>query len=192
MPLDQSVLRGSTEARDLARERAVTDDAALPRLVAIAGRLSDFAEQRAGDGPVVDAEDRDFALEVLEELADARNYLVWWIDRFAAADGAAASARAALAAVVVAYSAVLDAQQLGRAPARPVRPALADAIAATGMRWPSCRCRLEPAMTNGELVALGAGCSGPRWCCPRLDAVRRRLVHAIAGRSIDVAGERAA
>jgi alkylation response protein AidB-like acyl-CoA dehydrogenase len=49
-------------------------------------RLSSFAEQRAGDAPVRDLETRNFAREVLEELADARNYLVWWSQQVTALD----------------------------------------------------------------------------------------------------------
>lgn len=43
-------------------------------------RLNGFAEQRAGTRAVEGAADRDFAVEALEELADARNYLVWWVE----------------------------------------------------------------------------------------------------------------
>lgn len=49
-------------------------------------RLSRFAEERADDpnagesagGPVLYLPQRDFGLETREELADARNYTVWW------------------------------------------------------------------------------------------------------------------
>jgi hypothetical protein len=44
-------------------------------------RLMVFAEQRAGQDPVRGAAGRDFGLEALEELADARNYLVWWAEQ---------------------------------------------------------------------------------------------------------------
>ncbi len=67
--------------RDLRFERAFTMQAAEAGGVGFA-ELIRFAEQRAGDEPVRDPGGRDFVLEVLEELADARNYLVWlaaWI-----------------------------------------------------------------------------------------------------------------
>lgn len=49
-------------------------------------RLIAFAEQRAGDGPVRDMATRDFGREVIEELADARNYLVWMAAQLAGSD----------------------------------------------------------------------------------------------------------
>lgn len=65
--------------RDLNWERAFTARAAEAGGVRCV-LLSRFAEDRAGAGDVR-APDRDFPLEVLEELADARNYLVWTATR---------------------------------------------------------------------------------------------------------------
>jgi hypothetical protein len=62
--------------RDTAFERAWTTQAAETVHVDAEG-LNDFAELRAGDGPVRDLETRDFGREIVEELADARNYLTW-------------------------------------------------------------------------------------------------------------------
>jgi hypothetical protein len=42
-----------------------------------ASELNRFAQLRAGDGPVRELATRDFTRELLEELADARNYSVW-------------------------------------------------------------------------------------------------------------------
>lgn len=65
--------------RDLAFERRWTTDAAQllnvsPRSV---GALVAFAEARAREGGVTGFPARDLAREGLEELADARNYIVW-------------------------------------------------------------------------------------------------------------------
>jgi hypothetical protein len=38
-----------------------------------------------------------------------------------------------------------------------------------------CRCALRAGMGDDDLSALGAGCTAPRYVCPRLDAVRRRV-----------------
>jgi hypothetical protein len=62
--------------RDLAFERVLTAQAAEAGRVG-SSVLIHFAEERAGAGHVRGAESRDFALEILEELADARNYGVW-------------------------------------------------------------------------------------------------------------------
>jgi hypothetical protein len=72
--------------RDIGFERRWTALAAST-VHADGTRLSDFAEARAGRGPVRDISTRNFAREVLEELADARNYLVWWIEQLATAPG---------------------------------------------------------------------------------------------------------
>jgi hypothetical protein len=49
-------------------------------------RLNGFAEQRAGSGGVCGAAGRDFGLEAMEELADGRNYLVWWVEELLRTD----------------------------------------------------------------------------------------------------------
>lgn len=71
-------------SRDLGRERDLTARAADTQNVK-ADVLNAFAELRAGDGPVRERALRDFGLEVVEELADARNYCVWWLDQIAVA-----------------------------------------------------------------------------------------------------------
>lgn len=67
--------------RDPRFERELTAHAARMYGVADAD-LSDFAQQRADThgGPTVNL-DRDFGREALEELADARNYSVWWLQQ---------------------------------------------------------------------------------------------------------------
>jgi hypothetical protein len=175
--------------RDPIDERRQTIATVDRRLEPAAQRLSDLASYRAGPAPIEDLDGRDFDRETIEELADARNYLLWWrrqANRLAAEAGddvtAARVRRAdehlaeALAAVVAACHAVDEASGILRGATRPPRPALAEAIKVTAERFPSCRCRLEPSMTNGELVALGAGCTDPRWSCPRLAAVRRAVL----------------
>jgi hypothetical protein len=158
--------------RDLVVERALTSAAGNDQPVA-ALELSEFAEDRAGTGPVVDVEQRDFALEALEELADARNYLVW-LARLHAGHPATVRLVDAIGALVHAYAEVNAAAHELAKPPRPIRPALQAAILETGLRFPRCRCQLDPAMTDEQLTALGGGCTAPRWSCPRLDAVRRR------------------
>jgi hypothetical protein len=64
--------------RDLEREREWTRLAGESVELGVE-RLVVFAEHRAGYGPVRDLAGRDFLLEVREELADARNYLVWCV-----------------------------------------------------------------------------------------------------------------
>lgn len=71
--------------RDLGFERRWTAQAATS-VHADHERLSDYAEARAGSGPVIDLDSRNFAREVAEELADARNYLCWWAQQLAARD----------------------------------------------------------------------------------------------------------
>lgn len=93
-------------ARDLAFERAWTEGAGAAARVGVV-ELVRFAELRAGDGPVRELATRDFAREVLEELADARNYLVWHALQASTgtpADGELTSGIAgALAGVAVAF-----------------------------------------------------------------------------------------
>lgn len=43
--------------------------------------LAEFAERRAGDGPVLRLLERRFGREAVEELGDARNYFVWWVQQ---------------------------------------------------------------------------------------------------------------
>ena len=64
--------------RDIAVERELTREAAK-RVAADPEPLVLFAEARSDKGPVRDFPTRDFEREVREELADARNYLVWGI-----------------------------------------------------------------------------------------------------------------
>jgi hypothetical protein len=153
--------------RDLGFERAIVEGAATGRATPVAvADLNAFAEQRAGTGPVRDHERRDMRRETLEELADARNYLVWWRTQPGADPARIDEALAGLAGV----------WELVAEPAAPSRRALADAIEHTASRWPRCRCRLHARMTDHQLVALGAGCTSPHYACPRLDAVRRRVL----------------
>jgi hypothetical protein len=79
-------MNGGPPARDISFERRWTALAAST-VHADGARLSDFAEARAGTEPVRDQATRNFAREVLEELADARNYLVWWIEQIVAGGG---------------------------------------------------------------------------------------------------------
>jgi hypothetical protein len=77
-------------------------------------------------------------------------------------------------------------QRLARARAQAAKRAwrhrLRTAIAESAKAHPSCRCELRANMTREELVDLGAGCTASRdvgdigWVCPRLDAIRRRLL----------------
>lgn len=62
--------------RDVALERRLTLQAA-ERAGVKCVVLAHFAEQRAKPGPVLEPPGRDLVVEALEELADARNYLVW-------------------------------------------------------------------------------------------------------------------
>lgn len=65
--------------RDLALERQRTIDAVATADMPVLypESLSAFSEERAGRRGVDDLMFRDFLLELLEELADGRNYLVW-------------------------------------------------------------------------------------------------------------------
>lgn len=69
--------------RDLHFERERTAEAASALTAVRPDRLIEFAELRAGHGPVRDIETRDFGRELLEELADARNYATWWARQLA-------------------------------------------------------------------------------------------------------------
>ena len=68
-----------TLVRNIPLEREWTA-AAAKELGAAAERLSAFADSRARPGPVDLANGRDLELEAAEELADARNYLVWRLE----------------------------------------------------------------------------------------------------------------
>lgn len=71
-----SAVGGVWPPRNVPLERRLTLNAAVRAGVRWVV-LTHFAEQRAKPGPVVEPPGRDLALEALEELADARNYLVW-------------------------------------------------------------------------------------------------------------------
>jgi hypothetical protein len=86
MPADPR-FNGGGRPRDIGFERRWTAQAAAT-VHADGNRLSDFAEARAGRAPVRDIATRNFAREVLEELADARTYLVWWLEQVVHAGGA--------------------------------------------------------------------------------------------------------
>lgn len=98
--------------RDTELERKLTDEAAAS-VAASADHLNDFAEHRAGTDPVHDPAHRDFGLEAAEELADARNYVVWWLDQPQPyGDMVTDELRNALAAITVAYEHVDLARRL--------------------------------------------------------------------------------
>ena len=42
-------------------------------------------------------------------------------------------------------------------------------------RAKSCDCDLHPGMTFDEISALGGGCTMPRFCCPVLDSINRKI-----------------
>lgn len=67
--------------RDTALERELTLEAGgLAGCRGAAEQLAMFAEGRAGTGPVLDLHVRDFRRELLEEIADGRNYAIWdWL-----------------------------------------------------------------------------------------------------------------
>lgn len=75
-----------TRRRNLKFERDITHHCA--RGVADPSELIEHAEARAGGrlsgeyvtDPMLVATDRDRSHDVLEELADARNHLVWWLE----------------------------------------------------------------------------------------------------------------
>jgi hypothetical protein len=43
--------------------------------------INAFATARKMDGPIIRHTTRDFLQDTAEELADARNYLVWWMEQ---------------------------------------------------------------------------------------------------------------
>lgn len=107
--------------RDLGIERDWADHACRRLPAADLARLNDFAEQRAGHAIVRDLKARDFATEVLEELADARNYLAWWDQQIAATPtpaatttGARMAAREALQEALVAVAVAFRTTELAR------------------------------------------------------------------------------
>lgn len=55
------------------------------------------------------------------------------------------------------------------------RQQLRNAVRDTGGRWPECRCDLRGVTTADQLHSMGCGCTDPFYCCPRLDAIRRRV-----------------
>lgn len=72
------------DLRDEAFETEATLTAA--RQAGVDGRALDaFARARTLPGPVRDHATRDLRLEVLEELADGRNYIVWSLEQARAA-----------------------------------------------------------------------------------------------------------
>jgi hypothetical protein len=106
--------------RDIALEREWTKQAAAS-VNATSDRLIAFAEARAGQAPVRERDTRNFGREVLEELADARNYLVWWVEQIArlhSSDDLAGEITEAvgqtLAAVAIAYEHADRARGLSR------------------------------------------------------------------------------
>ncbi len=77
-------------------------------------------ESRALEGPVRDAETRDYFTEIVEELSDGVNYFVWWvqeIDRRADGQDHGEERMAVLAAMVKLYEA-WEAVQIAGAAAR--------------------------------------------------------------------------
>jgi hypothetical protein len=76
----------SAHRRVLDFERRWTNDAAATVTAVPPARLIAFAEARAGDAPVRDIDSRDFGRELREELADARNYAVWWLEQIGLAE----------------------------------------------------------------------------------------------------------
>jgi hypothetical protein len=169
------------DPRDVATEERVTGVAALMRNVDPEPLLV-MARERAGGGPVVNVDQRDLAQEALEEAADGRNYCVWRLAQLppGALDQARERFVNAVGHFVAAFEEIRAGEALASAseapPVRPMRARLDAAIRETALRWPECRCNLHARMTDHDLMALGCGCTGPRWACPRLDAVRRRVV----------------
>lgn len=58
---------------------------------------------------------------------------------------------------------------------RAYRDRLAEAVRSTKDTWRRCRCEFRGIRSADELRALEGGCTMPSYCCPRLDAVRRRM-----------------
>lgn len=82
-------------ARNLDHERDWTHK--IGRLQGVpVDELIALSEQRAGTGDVRDLETRDFGREALEELADTRNYLLWWMEQIAQSSSGSFSERADL------------------------------------------------------------------------------------------------
>lgn len=77
-PIRLSVAPPLDQPRNVQDEREIT---ALPFEGAMPWALVNMAEARAPEEPVKDVTGRDFCQETLEELADARNYLVWEIQK---------------------------------------------------------------------------------------------------------------
>ena len=111
LAIKEALSAAVSEPRDLAWERLWSQSAARSAGVD-AHYLTAFAEERSGEGPVRDLSTRDFLQEVLEELADARNYLVWkrrqmelhaagWVDEDCATEVLAAAAHIAAAFALV-------------------------------------------------------------------------------------------
>jgi hypothetical protein len=173
------------ELDDIAAEQVATVVSALRHGVD-PEPLVTMARERAGVGPVVNVDQRDLAQEALEEAADGRNYCVWRLAQLppGALDEARERFVNAVGHFVAAFEEIRAGEALASAseapPVRPMRARLDAAIRETALRWPGCRCTLHARMTDHDLVALGCGCTRPRWACPRLDAVRRRVV----GRSV--------
>jgi hypothetical protein len=109
-PAGDVVALGALRApvRDLPFERTLTEQAAEAGSVGSAV-LIHFAEERAGAGPVRDPDARDFPLEVLEELADARNYLVWLAGWVMAQPGHDPQVLAAISEVLILVAVAFDA-----------------------------------------------------------------------------------
>ena len=107
--------------RDLQHERQLTTEAAASVSARPPARLNEFAEIRSAPyGPVVhDITGRDFSREIVEELADARNYACWWIqqlghvqvDEHLAGELTTAIART-LASTAVAFAHATEAREL--------------------------------------------------------------------------------
>ena len=108
--------------RDLLGERVLTLQASPlemspPDALAAAQHLSQFAEHRAGRGPVVDLPTRDFRQEILEEIADGRNYACWLHEQ-RAEDGdeeACERAQRVLAHLLAAYAEAVQLPRSGSA-----------------------------------------------------------------------------
>jgi len=119
-------LGNASEARDLRRERFLTLEASqfvtgigAADRQRVSDALSEFAEQRAGDGPWRDFQARDFSIDAAEEIADLRMYLLAEIRKHELRDRADEDAdaelmhlRRCLAAAVEAYGAIMDYRRL--------------------------------------------------------------------------------
>lgn len=92
-------------SRDLDAERRLTVGVVPADHARSAQLLNAFADERAGDGPLIAVDRRNFAVEALEELADARNYLVWLV-QILGQDSAVPAVLESLAAVVASFDAL--------------------------------------------------------------------------------------